>query len=175
MQKGAEGMLLMLQNSAPSNEIDNLIQTTQARVENLADLIKKEEDKLTNISQLRGEYKEKLCQPKFGLLDTFDIEKCRLYCPTFSDVNDTTSLETFWKKLCCFAEQEHLSEKGVKQVLSCLLLGPAYETFHHIKDRSMKEIMQTLIDRYGSILTIADKLRVLESIRREKDEKLVQG
>ena len=172
MKELAETMLFTLQTSPINEDVSNRIQTTKAHIDSLKDLIHKEEVKQKNISLLKADFKEKLNLPDFGILDNFDVEKCRLYCPTFSDTSGTTSLETFWKKLCCFAEQEQLSEKGVKQVLSCLLQGSAYETYYFIKERSIKEILQTLIDRFGLISTLSDKLQALETIKREEGEKL---
>ena len=53
-------------------------------------------------------------------------------------------------------------EKGIKSLLSCLLIGPAFEVYVDNREKSLKEIMQILTDRFGEMLTITDKIKALK-------------
>ena len=158
MKEMAETLLLTLRSSPPSNEIDAKIQEVTARIAHLTDEIEKEESRWVNIAELKGEFKERLKLPRFGMNKDFDPDKCGINCVPFGEIGDKTSLETFWKKICCFSEQQNLSEEGIKELLSGLLRGSAFDTFFNVKDKNLQTILQVLIDRYGAILTLADKL-----------------
>ena len=69
-------------------------------------------------------------------------------------------------------ETQELSTVAVKKLLGCLLNGPAHETYIENRTKSLSEILQCLLDRHGSVLTIHDKMVSLENIKRNSNEKL---
>ena len=136
--------------------------------------IDEEEKKLKDVENLKNEFKEKLRDPILGYNDHFEVESAALSCQKFSDIGDplNNTLEQFWHKICDFSEINSLSEKGIKSLLSCLLIGPAFEVYVDNREKSLKEIMQILTDRFGEMLTITDKIKALNEIKRNHGEKL---
>ena len=171
VKNNSENLIIALQNQTSEEAVQKIREAT-AQVQDLEKQIELEEARLKEIYQLRDEFKEKLWMPKFGFNDTYEIERARLSCVVFSDVNDVVTLEEWWNKIACFTETESLTEKAVRNLLSCLLNGPAYETYVDNRQKSLKELLQVLIDRYGSLLTIEDKFRELDDIIRKPSEKL---
>ena len=155
-----------------SPQAKDKLEELNAKIEEIDKKIEAEEKKLKEICNLRSEFREKLRIPKFGAEQKFDIERARLSIPTFTDIDDSISLESFWNKVASFADTEELSEKAIKDLLACLLQGPAYDTYNDNREKSLKDILQILIDRFGNMLTIPDKLKLLDNMSRNHMEKL---
>ena len=171
VKNNTENLIIALKNQTSDEAIQKLREAT-IQVKELEKEIEDEETKLSNIYKLQDEFKEKLILPKFGNNDKYDPECAYLSCNTFIGKDDKVTLNQFWNKLLCFSETNQLSELAVKQLLSCLLNGPAHSTYVDHKDKGLTVIVQALIDRYGSLLTIEDKLRELDDITRKPSEKL---
>ena len=158
------------------NTRDSIIKADEIKqhISNLEKQIIEEENKLKGIEHLKNEFTEKLRTPILGHNDTFDIESAALSCQKFSEIGGQTNntLEEFWHKLIDFSEFNSLSETAIKKLLSYMLVGPAFEVYLDNKDKSLKEIAQILTDRFGEILTLSDKLKALNEIKRNPGEKL---
>ena len=164
------------------------IETIEGRIKDLTLENEKEEQKLKNIANLRSEFKEKLPYPAtFGTVNDINIESARLSIPSFGNNNvgnmhdvrmtiasgqTTISLEEFWHKLLEYAESISLTEEATKKLLGMCLFGEPHRVFFDNKDKSLKEMLQILVDRFGAIHTIADKLKALENISRLEGEKI---
>ena len=174
LKEMAQSMLASLKSStnAPTLETTQQIQILEQKIIHFDKLINTEEDKFKKISELREAHQQRLKMPTFGTNDRYDIEVVALTTPSFGHGNDKLSLEEFWNKVCSLTENENLSEKAVKNLLSCLLSGEAYQAYHDNKSKSLQEILQVLIDRFGDIQTIEDKLQSLQNISRQPGEKL---
>ena len=156
----------------PEPETTQEINKLELKIANFDNLIQAEEARFNNIYKLKSAHREQLKMPTFGNIDTYNIEHAALTCPSFTDTTCRITLEEFWNKICSFTENEGLSQKGVKSLLSCLLHGPAYQAYYDNKTKSLHEIVQILIDRFGDIQTIEDKLQSLRTITRLPGEKL---
>ena len=156
----------------PQPETTQEIDKLEQKIINFDNLIKAEETKFNKIYKLKAAHQERLKMPTFGTADTYNIEHAALTCPSFTDTACKLTLEEFWNKICSFTENENLSENGVKSLLSCFLHGPAYQTYYDNKSKPLQEIVQVLIDRFGDIQTIEDKLQLLQKISRLPGEKL---
>ena len=71
-----------------------------------------------------------------------------------------------------YSETEKYSEQAVKNLLSFLLQGRPYRTFYENKEKRLQDITAILIDRFGNVSTISDKIRSLDSITRKDKEKI---
>ena len=142
-----------------------------------------ETKKLENVAKLKDEFKEKLPLPAFGTEDTYSIEEARLAIPLLGSNEGSTklfstnnpggvTLEEFWNKLLLFVEAGNLNEAATKKLLGTLLFGEPYKAYMDNKDKSIKDILQILIDRFGSIHTIADKVKALDNLKRRDGEKI---
>ena len=174
LREMAQSMLASLKSSpdTPTTETTQQIQLFEQKVVNFDKLIENEEDKFKKIAELKNAHQQRLKMPSFGTNDKYDIEVVALTCPSFRNGDDKLSLEEFWNKVCSLTENENLSEKAVKNLLSCLLSGQAYQAYHDNKSKTLQEILQVLIDRFGDIQTIEDKLQSLQYISRQPGEKL---
>ena len=161
------------------------IETIEGRIKDLTVETEKEEQKLKNIANLKSEFKEKLPLPTFGAEDAVNAEAARLSIPCLGMDNSsklyspqinqgTVTLEEFWNKLSLFVESEGLSEAGTKKLFGLLMFGEPYRAYFDNKDKPIKDILQILIDRFGSVHTIADKLKALDNMSRGDGEK-IQG
>ena len=164
------------------------IETIEGRIKDLTLENEKEEQKLKNIANLRSEFKEKLPYPAtFGTVNDINIESARLSIPSFGNNNvgnmhdvrmtiasgqTTISLEEFWHKLLEYAESISLTEEATKKLLGMCLFGEPHRVFFDNKNKSLKEMLQILVDRFGAIQNIADKLKALENISRLEGEKI---
>ena len=142
-----------------------------------------ETKKLENVAKLKDEFKEKLPLPAFGTEDTYSIEEARLAIPLLGSDEGSTklfstnnpggvTLEEFWNKLLLFVEAGNLNEAATKKLLGTLLFVEPYKAYMDNKDESIKNILQILIDRFGSIHTIADKVKALDNLKRRDGEKI---
>ena len=136
------------------------------------DCIREKENEMKNVSDLSNEFRQVLQLPNFGANDKINIEEARLAVPLFSNETDSSKLQEFWQKLVCYSETEKLSEAAVKNLLSFLLQGRPYNAFYENKGKSLKDISKMLIDRFGCVSTINDKLKELDSITRGEKESL---
>ena len=169
----AQSMVLSLKSQKdPQPETTQEIDKLEQKIANFDMLINTEEAKFNKIHDLKTAHHERLKMPNFGTADTYKIENAVLTCPTFTDTTCKLTLEEFWNKICSFTENEGLSEKGVKSLLSSCLHGPAYQVFHDNKSKPLHKIVQILIDRFGDIQTIEDNLQSLRTISRFPTEKL---
>ena len=165
------------------------IETIEGRIKDLTLENEKEEQKLKNIANLKSEFKEKLPCPTFGTENEVNVEKARLTIPFFGNSNNgsfhnttipfsgsqsTIALDEFWHKLFAFAESENLSEQATKKLLGMCMFGEPHKVFFDNKNKDLKDILQILVDRFGSIHTIADKLKALDNMSRHEGEK-IQG
>ena len=161
------------------------IETIEGRIKDLTVETEKEEQKLKNIANLKSEFKEKLPLPTFGTEDNINVETARMAIPCLGMDNSNklyspqinqgaVTLEEFWNKLSLFVEAEGLSEAATKKLFGILMFGEPYRAFFDNKDKPIKDILQILIDRFGSVHTIADKLKALDNMSRGDGEK-IQG
>ena len=167
------------------NNLKLSIETIEGRIKDLTLENEKEEQKLKNIANLKSEFKEKLPLPTFGTEDAVNAEAARLSIPCLGMDNSSklyspqinqgiVTLEEFWNKLSLFVEAEGLSEAGTKKLFGLLMFGEPYRAYFDNKDKPIKDILQILIDRFGSVHTIADKLKALDNMSRGDGEK-IQG
>ena len=173
IKQSNENTLALLEITNTSESLETADEVRD-QIEHLEKTIEEEETKLKDIEKLKSEFKEKLRMPILGTNQKYDIESAALSCQKFSDNNSpiNNNLEQFWNKLVDFAESNSLSETAIKSLLSCLLIGPAFEVYIDNRDKNLKEIAQILTDRFGEILTISDKLKALHELHRLPGEKL---
>ena len=172
LKEMSQSMLASLKSLPETSETTQQIQLFDQKIVNFDKLIQKEEDKFKKIADLKNAHQQRLKMPTFGTNDKYDHEVVALTTPSFRHNDDKLTLEEFWNKVCSLTENENLSEKAVKNLLSCLLSGEAYQAYFDNKSKSLEEIVQVLIDRFGDIQTIQDKLQSLQDITREPGEKL---
>ena len=84
------------------------------------------------------------------------------------------NLQEFWQKLVIYTETVDHTERAVKNLLAFLLQGSPYRTFYANKDKSIQDICTILIERFGHVSTIQDKIKELEDITR-KDKERISG
>ena len=164
-------LLLLMDQLGPKDKIAEIGKAKQ-RLKQIEEKINKDEEHLKEISILQNAFKQTLDSPEYGTEDKFDMEEASLSCNTFTDTEGRVTLDQFWKKLCHFSKQKRLSEKAVKNLLSSLLHGQAFEVYNDNKDKKLEDIKQILIDRFGEITTISDHVRSLENLTRGPNEKL---
>ena len=157
-----------------TSQFDESRKAVKDNYKSLKDSIREEEDKLKDASALSNKFRQILQQPVFGANIKINIEEARLAVPLFSDETDSSNLQEFWQKLVSYAETEKLSETSVKNLLSFLLQGRPYRAFYQNKEKSLQEICKIFIDRFGSVTTMSDKIKDLESICR-KDKESIRG
>ena len=155
-----------------THQYDESRNTIKDNFKSLKDRIKEEEDKLKNAAALSNKFRQVLQQPAFGTNEKINIEEARLAVPLFTNEEGSSNLQDFWQKLICYSETESLTENGVKNLLSFLLQGRPYRSFYENKDKSLQDICTMLIDRFGNVTTISDKIKELESLTRRSKEKL---
>ena len=167
-----EGVLIPLEKTE-TPEAEAKVTLLKTRIEHFNNLIQEHETKLEQIARLKSEFKERLTLPKYGDKDEVDIEKCRLYVPIFRGPPDNdTTLEEVWQKIVCFSQNENLSEKAIKHVLSCVLQSNPYTVYFENRDKTLTEILSILIARFAHVLNISDHDKILKSLKREPKEKL---
>ena len=162
----------MLHSSYKNDTWDQEKEKITKQLDEVNNVLQAEEKTLSDVSTLSDKFKQKLQQPKLGTNEKINIEEARLAVPLFSDDKDTANLQEFWHKLVCYSEAEKYSEQAVKNLLSLLLQGRPYRSFYENKNKSLQEICDILIDRFGSVSTISDKIKALDSITRKDNEKL---
>ena len=164
-------LILAIQNSTDPL-IQAKIQPMKSRLAHLNDCITKEETKLKEITQLSSQFREKLEVPKSGTKESVDIEKARLSIPIFNKVDESVSFKEFWHKFSCYSEYEQLTEKAMKTLLQFLLQGEPFDTFYDCQNKTLDQILPILVDRYGPICTLNDKIKSLDTLSRDSNEKL---
>ena len=162
----------MLHSSYKNDTWDQEKEKITKQLDEVNNALQAEEKTLSDVSTLSDKFKQKLQQPKLGTNEKINIEEARLAVPLFSDDKDTANLQEFWHKLVCYSEAEKYSEQAVKNLLSLLLQGRPYRSFYENKNKSLQEICDILIDRFGNVSTISDKVKALDSITRKDNEKL---
>ena len=178
-------ILRIYEGSNKDGSLNLAINTIKNRIKDLTSASEEQELGLKNISTLKSEFKEKLPSPVYGTETKIDIERARLMVPAFGNTKgqnllsqtgvpiEGVSLEEFWHKFTLFIESEKLNEEATKNLLAALMFGAPYKVYFDNKEKNVKEILQILIDRFGTLDTIADKLKSLECITRLEGEKLV--
>lgn len=161
--------LLELQNSEEAN---SKIDSIKEQLEMIKKDIDSKEQFIKSINILKNKHTQHLDLPNFGAKEDFNLEDAVLSCQIFKDIGESITLEIFWHKFCLFCETNNLSEKACIKVLSSLLHGPAHEVFFHNKDKNLEDIVQALIDRFGEMHTIPEKLVSLENLSRKEGERL---
>ena len=149
------------------------LEKIQSKIEIFKKEILDQKKMLNNINNLKDLHLETLELPEnFGTESTYNIEELCLYVPIFENAHGKTSLKEFWRKIHNFAALKNLSEDSYKSMLACRLSGDAYETYFHNRQKKLTEILQILVDRFGSLETIQDYEQQLNNLKRGSDETL---
>ena len=166
-------MLVALKKGDQNDEdIKNAVTKAQNRETYIQKLLKSTETQLTRLRDLKNLHIAKLKSPNLGDQDTFNIEHARLAIPSFDATSKSVSLQEFWNKISNFAKRNKLSEIGIKGLFETLLNGQPYQVFYDNQDKNLDEVVKALSDRFGMIQTQADKLHLLETIKRAENESL---
>ena len=107
--------------------------------------------------------------PTFGKNSRIDFHGVQ-GIPTFDPNNPTPTLYQVWELICEFSTNSGLTEKAIKTILSQKLKHEAFDMYMLFKDRSLKNIIEHLKNRFGSFPTIYDYEEQYESFNRRKGE-----
>ena len=156
------------------DDIPQKLQTVNNKITEIEKLIKDMDAKLEQISKLKQQNTDHLEPIKLGKTDKINVEEANSYLPNFNgnEKEDSVSFAEFHRKLTTYSEVNDLSEIAIKSLLSCKLQGPAHTEYFEHREKSLKDILQVLFDRFGTAITIADKIRMLETIKRHKKESI---
>ena len=127
--------------------------------------------KLESINKLCTSSNTNAPIPTFGNVTSFKPEEVLILCSNFSGLA-SENWNTFIRKLNTFIENRKLSETTTKDLLSGLLKGEAFETFHSIRNESFQEIVNVLESRFGKSHSIYFYLSQLRELQRGNNEPL---
>ena len=109
--------------------------------------------------------------PKFGKEDKIDMQAIAIL-PTFDPKDLDTTLSQFWQKISLYIESHGLTEKAAKVILHYCLQGEAFETLQMSKEKSIKEIINSLKDSFGGFPTKTDFEEQMNQFKRGRDESI---
>ena len=119
--------------------------------------------------QKLDEDEEYLDLPPFGDEHRVDMREVE-GLPKFNPENQKITLYQFWKKLSQFVKAKKMSEEATKSILSQTLLGIAFDIFDRNHDKSVKDIITQLRNRFGTFPTKASLLDQLSTFSRDSNE-----
>ena len=168
-------LVALKKSDQTDKDVKSATEKANKRKTEIKNLLEKTEKKFSSLQDLRGLHLAKLKIPTLGQQDTFNIEHARLAIPSFDASNSSISLQEFWNKITNFAKRNNLSETGVKGLFETLLNGEPYQVFFDNEDKTLDEVVKALSDRFGALQTQADKLNLLETIKRAENESLASA
>ena len=176
-QKVLDSLLVSLKHSESIAQADNKAQFTaqitalNAQKKDVLEQTKTIQQKLDSIENLCNNSNTNAPIPKFGSVNSFKPEEVLILCSNFSGLA-SENWDTFLKKLINFIENRKLSESATKDLLSGLLKGEAFESFHSMRNESFQEIMNVLESRFGKTHSIYYYLSQLRALTRQNNEPL---
>ena len=172
LKEGISSIFTIFQNLEQREDVNEQIATltaTQALIEQQLDDVT---EIINTAEQLKNAHHPQLILPKFGSVNTFKVEDAKVYCSTFGNKADVTTLQEFWQKITTFTELQNLTEDCVKKLLGCLLNNDAYLLFFNSRHKTLKEILQLLVDRFDHNDTLDNHIQQLELLTRKPSESL---
>ena len=119
--------------------------------------------------QKHDEDEDYLDLPLFGNEHRFDMREIE-GLPKFNPDTQKITLYQFWQKLSQFVKAKKLSEEATKSILAQTLEGIAFDIFNRNHEKSVKDIITQLRNRFGSFPTKASLLDQLSSFSRDFNE-----
>ena len=165
--------ILEILNQGPlTNEVKQAIENVEANILKHKDDIKTIESSINDINELKTTFDERLNLPSVGISSKYRTEDLLLSVPVFDDKKDNVKFTHFWKKLCRFSENHHLSQEAIKTCLDSLLMSNAFDIYDFIREKPLSEVIAILKDHFAVIETMDDKLRELQSMERKQNESI---
>ena len=156
------------------DDIPQKLQEVNNKITEIEKLIKDNDTKLEQIAKLKQQNTDHLEPIKLGKTVKINVEEANAYLPNFNgnDKGNSVSFSEFHRKLTTYSEVNDLSEIAIKSLLSCKLQGAPHSEYFEHREKSLKDILQVLHDRFGTAITMADRIRMLETIKRDKEESI---
>ena len=159
------------EKSGEKREYDRSLKLIKDLNEELQKQEKKINQLLKDIENETEDPDDDILMPKYGQTNKIDPTSV-MVLPEFSRNKAKLTLYQFWVKVMTYVEAQGISEKGTKSILCQLLRGKALDIYLMNDDKSVKEIICRLKDRYESFPTREDFEDQLEKFQREENEEI---